>query len=586
MKGWKRLLLIGLLTTQYAVGQYGFFPRHYLEPERDTVFITKRSGTERIDSLDRAYYNLNPSLFNNGRAYLPEFRELTEWGSYRHLFGDERVIYRSDFHFTALPYMGFFYSFGSGGDQVMDVRYTHNFGQKVNLSFRYHRVADNGQMRRTKVGNNDVNLKLSYSGTRFRSYLDGYFGFDNYFEHGGIADPADLENLALALVPVQRTSADVNVRRAYITWKNYLALGKDSLQRFNLYVNPSFHTFRRRYVEAIDTAMFPNYLLDADSTRDNWQEPHLLLDAGVLLKTKAFQLSAGYVFDYWRFDNLGQQFSGVDNYIVSGLKWRFRGFELTNNFRFFVTGNPFEFKDEARLSYAFKSHRVGADFLIENYFIEPFQMRYTANYFNWENAYSGSNATTRLLGGLFYELTGKQALRVDVRQLVMSNPWVFENGNWLPSGRTQSVFAPRIRGALRFWKFSSHTTLEMFVSNKSVISHPDYRIRSRFFLDSPIFKAKRLLLATGVEFTYMPDYELNGYLPELSVFQYIPGNGIQSVQNIQLDFFLNFQIDRFRFMIQAGGLNNLWDDAPRYNAVGHPVRPFYMRLGLAWDFVN
>jgi hypothetical protein len=72
----------------------------------------------------------------------------------------------------------------------------------------------------------------------------------------------------------------------------------------------------------------------------------------------------------------------------------------------------------------------------------------------------------------------------------------------------------------------------------------------------------------------------------LGVFQYNSGNGVESVQNIQLDFFLNFQIDRFRFMIQAGGLNNLWDNEPRFNAVGYPVRPFYVRLGLAWDFVN
>lgn len=582
------LLVFVVFAVFFSNAQYDFYERNYLEPEVDTIYFEHRSGTRKVDSLDKAYYNLQPSLFNNGRGYLPEFRAVKDWGTYRHLFADERAIYKADYHYTGLPYVGFFYSFGGGGDQVLDLRYTHNFGQKLNLSFRYHRSADNGQMRRSKINNNELSLKLSYKGKRFRSYFDGYYGYDNYNESGGVANDQPVVPFTIDLFRTRTQEADVNVKRAHITSRNYLSLGKDSLSPWNLYFSPSYHHFQRRYEEVLyDTMLISTATYSSDTTKDYYQEPHLLLDAGVLFKKKQFQFSAGYVFDYWVYSDVNNQIRSNDNYIVSGLKWQFGKFNLSNDFRFFITGNPFEFYDNARLQYDLNSkNRVGAEFLIENYFIEPFQMRYSANHFDWANSYANSSATNRVFGNLFYEFSGKQRVRLDVRQLIINNQYVFENGNWQGSGVTQAVFTPSLTGELHFWKFTSNTYAELFMSNKSVIQHPDYRIRSRLFFDSPVFKAQRLRLATGVEVNYMPNYRVVGYIPELGLYHY--GNNPQNldVNMLQLDFFVNLQIDRFRFLISASGLNNLWDSTPRFYAEGFPVRPFFVRLGLSWDFVN
>lgn len=581
-------LLVIVWCSGMSVAQYNFYERNYLEPEADTVLFDKRSGTRHIDSLDRAYYNYQPSLFNNGRAYLPEFRDVKDWGTYRHLFADERPFYKADYHFTALPYVGFFYSFGGGGDQVLDLRYTHNFGNRVNLSFRYHRSADNGQMRNMSVNNNDLSLKLSYRGNHFRSYLDAYYGYDKYSESGGVTASQNLEPFTIDLFQTRKNDARAKVQRAYITSKNFLVLGKDSLSPWNVYFSPSWYVYERRYEETLsDTALINNANYSSTYTSDNWQEPHLLLDAGILFNKGKFRFSAGYTYDYWVYSNHANRIASSDNYLVSGLKWDFGKFRLDNDFRFFITGNPFEFSDKAKLTFAWnEKNRVGAEFLIENYFLEPFQMRYSANHFDWSNAYTNSTSTKRIFGNVFYEFSGKQKVRVNIRQLVINNQYLFENGNWSATGTTQSVFTPSLSVSLRFWKFSSNTSAELFVSDKSVLQHPDYRIRSRFFFDSPVFKAKRLKIATGVEVNYIPNYRVASYIPELGLFYY--SNAIQnnSINSLQLDFFLNFEIERFRFFVSANGLNNLWDNSPRFYAEGYPVRPFFLRLGLSWDFVN
>jgi hypothetical protein len=577
-----------LLFSSVLKAQYSFFERNYLEPQSDTILIDERSGTSHIDSLDRAYYNLQPSLFNNGRGYLPEYRSLKDWGTYRHFFADERSFYKADYHFTGLPYMGFFYSFGAGGDQVMDVRYTQNHGQNLNFSFRYHRSSDNGLMRRSATNMNELNFKVAYKGKRFRSYLDAYYAFDEYDESGGLIEDENTALLPLELIGVERLSASANVKRGYVVSKNYVSIGKDSLSPWSIYFSPSFHFYGRRFTELdVDTLIFPTANISKTETNDYWQEPHLLADAGVHFSRKDIEVTAGYVIDFWQFSNHANRFTGVDNYLVSGLKAVRGKFTLSNTARLFVSGNPFEFYEQANLNYRFSEKTsIGGEILVENYFIEPFQMRYSANHYDWTNVYANSEPTTRFFKQIYIDYKGKQKIRLEARQISIVNQSIFQDSNWVGSGVTQHVFSPRVWSELRLGKFVCQTNAELFLSNQSVIRHPDYRLRSRILFDSPVFKAKRLLMATGFEINYIPRYEVAAYLPELGIYQFNGAGMNYAVNLVQLDYFLNIQIERFRFLISVNGINNLFDTTPRYSVQNYHVRPFFVRLGFSWDFVN
>jgi hypothetical protein len=195
------VVFFSLSSSKQIFAQFGFVEHALLTPSVDTVYFEDRSGGRGLDSLDRAYYQSFPSIFNHGRGLLPGFKSLERAGDYRYFFIDERPIYKAKHHFTGLPYMGFFYSFGSGGEQVLDVRYTQNVGQHFNLSFRFHRnVSDqsNGAfvVRRSEILTNDLSLRMSYRKNKYQAYFDAFYAFDNYHENFGIA-PGQIELTAI-----------------------------------------------------------------------------------------------------------------------------------------------------------------------------------------------------------------------------------------------------------------------------------------------------------------------------------------------------------------------------------------------------
>jgi hypothetical protein len=125
-------LSLFFFCTANSWGQ-SYYPTNFLETKQDTIYFSTRTGGNNLDSLNLAYYNQNPSIFNNGRAYLPEFRDLSQWGNMNFQFGDARQQYMAKYHFAGLPYVGFFYSFGSKLDQVIDLRFAYNFTKKWGL---------------------------------------------------------------------------------------------------------------------------------------------------------------------------------------------------------------------------------------------------------------------------------------------------------------------------------------------------------------------------------------------------------------------------------------------------------------------
>lgn len=569
-----------------AVQAQNYYPLNFLEAKQDTIYFTTRSGGKKIDSLDKAYYNLNPSLLNNGRAYLPAFRDLSEWGGRNFQYGDARPKYLADYHFAGLPYVGFFYSFGSKLDQVLDLRFAYNLNKKWGMSFRFHRSSDNGQMRQMKQSLNDLNLKLSYRGTHVRSYIDAYFGNDKYQASGGISDSSELQSLALPLVSVNRLDASVHVKRASVSWKNYFALGKDSTAKFSLYVAPSFHTYNRRYTEnSVDTSAQPTAFVNPLKTNDNFQEPHALLDAGVQFKNKTTEISVGYVADYWQYNNWSTTLHGLDQYIVSGLDTRIRNWQLVNALRVFTNGNPVEFTEKFNAIGNYGKHSLGAEVLAENYFIQPFQMNYRSNHAQWVNAYKNSTPTTRYYGNVFYQFGGKQNVRIQVADIYIQHPILYQNNAWINASGAQNILSPKVSTEFRFWRFVSQSQLEAFVSKKNIFQHPDFRIRSRFFINTPLFKAKIFRISCGVEVQYYPNYNLSVYNTELGLFDF-QSTYTLNTNSLQLGAFLNMQIDQFRFSVSAQNLDYLWEPRTSYNAVNYPARPLVIRLAITWDFFN
>ena len=54
---------------------------------------------------------------------------------------------------------------------------------------------------------------------------------------------------------------------------------------------------------------------------------------------------------------------------------------------------------------------------------------------------------------------------------------------------------------------------------------------------------------------------------------------------MMLNAFVNLQMDRFRFFVSVNSINTLFE-ARTSMVEGIAFRPFFIRMGLSWDFVN
>jgi len=585
------LILIFSVVTFFSNAQFDFVSRHAFAPEVDSITFDKRSGPEHIDSMDLAYYNLFPTLFNNGRAIMPFFQSMNTFGSYRYFFTDERPIYRANYHFSGLPYTGFFYSFGGGGEQILDLRYTQNVGQSFNISFRYNRsVSDQSsagfEMRRSEYITNDISMNFHYHKGKFNSFLESYFGFDNYHENFGL-DSLGLSQIDFPLVqlPVNNGTAFVRTRRAQVDWRNEFTLLKDSVTSLKYVFKPGFHTFQRRYRDSLLFENFDTWQIDSMNTRDSWEEPHILLENGVSLQKRNLQLYGGFVFDYFHFYNFGKRAERLDGYLIGAVKYASNKLKLNGDLRYFVFGTPGELNSKLMTSYQIApkvnvSSRIGLD----RFYPEFFQLFYTSNHLSYNNSQNDLAPTSRFFGELKATYGTKRKMGLSGSYLNVANLYYFSGSNWSFDGN-QQIYALGLNWDLKWKKLVFQGNARLFSGEKNLLGTPDYHVYSRLFLDGALFKAQRLKIATGLDFHFFQGYQVFSYQPEIGVFNQATGDLILQQQNLMLNAFVNLQMDRFRFFLSVNRINTLFENR-KVLIENVPFRPFFIRLGLSWDFVN
>lgn len=585
------VVFLCLSSSKQILAQFDFVNVNYLSPSIDTVYFEDRSGGRGLDSLDRAYYQSFPSIFNHGRGVLPNFKSLDRAGDYRFYFSDERVTHKAKYHFTGLPYMGFFYSFGSGGEQVLDVRYTQNVGQRFNLSFQYHRnVSDqsNGAflLRRSEILTNDLSLRLHYRRAKYQTYFDAFYAFDNYHENFGLAPGQINLNIENNFLTINNNVASARIRRAQMSWRNEYQLLGDSTQSLKFVSTPSFHIFQRRYRDSLNGQdTFSNWFMDSVRTYDSWEEPHLLFENGIQFQAKHLQAYGAFVLDYFRFYNFGKRAERLDGYIKGALKLEYNQVKLGANLRYFIFGTPNEMQLTAFAQGLIKSNftwDVKSNF--DRLYPEFFQLFYSANQWMYDNSNALIEPTQRWFveGGI--SLKKKQKIRAALSFLNVSNLYFFNGSNWNFTA-TQQVVAPNVSWDLEWRKLHWRGEGHYFAGAKNILGTPDFLINTRLFFDGAFFKAQKLKVAAGIDMQFFDGLHAFTYQPELGLFS-PTSNLAANAPQMFLNVFMNLQMDRFRLFVNVNRINTLFETNRKELVEGYMVRPMFMRVGVVFDFVN
>lgn len=558
-----------------------FFPK-------DTVRFTSRTGSDRIDSLDL----LQTALYSNNSG--------GSWNSLFGIFGTDYTSVPSRLtspdtrdnqlkaKYSALPHLGFMYSFGSGGIQYVHVDYQQAFKRNTLLNVRYDRNVSKGLWRNNAFKNNKLQILALHEGRVYQNVIR--FQYKNQIRglNGGFENDSLLAIAGIEFIPVLKNDAADSVKKFNIQTKHFIDFDSDSIRKNGITYQNELKIFNRVFYE--DESVYGNYsvyLIDSFSTRDQFQDARLDNSIGYFFANSRFRTEILADLGYWRFQNLGKFRDTTEMDVKWNLAFSSKKLHIDNAFRVNVVGAKNQWSNHLlmRLQQGKITHEAKAS--IQFYLPDPFQRFYFSNQHQWS-----TNLSLQGKQEISYKLSSSVKWRpsVSMQYVQQQNTLFLENGSWSNSTSYSSFSMINFQASVDLkWKSFA---LQPLIGYNLVPSQFDFipalDARTRLLFNKKFFKAQKFNFLFGVDVRYRSKYSLLYFDPSLAFYQLpsSPNSILFYNPQLKLDLFTGFQIDDFRFYFRFENLDYIWNTRTNLEQIGVPISPSILRFGLTWDFFN
>ena len=488
--------------------------------------------------------------------------------------------------FTALPFIGFNYSFGTQGSQHIALSYYQAFkyGWIANLSYTSN--SSSGFIRNSAWKNRDLLAVIGHYGRRYRIQIGLQTNSDFRKFSGGIASDTLLQYSPLSLVPVRKDSCASEVRQKSIFWKNEYNLTKDSMRFIGIYHRSSIENFRRKFAE-LDTllGLYPGVYYDTLNTLDQMEQTLQKNALGVGSRTSHWQFEALATADYWRFRMRGNQRDTLELGLTSAMKYHVKNTSLKINYqyRFFGAFNASQLS--GALSHRFlRKHLVSANFIAGLVAPEVFQRFYFGNTFQWsmqqaqlQRIFQGDLAVQ---GELF-----DVAYRVQVKGLLTQGVYCFNGSVWDNHNGQSNQQLMEFQLALgKTWKGFSVEPKGYYLAQKNRVL-PNLGAGIGMKYQGYLGKSKNLFVFTQVNYMYHQGYRTLSLVPQLSLLDLSAVNLTESKYH-SLNALMGFKVKTFQFHVALDNLGTFFMPTQQMLYKDIPIPTWQLKMGVTWVFWN
>lgn len=503
-------------------------------------------------------------------------------------FGHQGFAPYRPMKFSALPYIGFSYSFGSKGAQFISGRYYHVFKDSLILNVEYDRSIATGYVRNTSFRRNNVNLQLERKGRRYSFQLMGMYLNDSLFHAGGVVwdtTTADnINNLGLEFISVNKAAASSNSQRGHAGLNNFINITRDSIRQLGLTTKHSYRLMNRRYLETDSLHLiYPEVNIDTFQTRDKHNLASISNAAGFFLFKKGFHIDALVEHTYWKFRNLGNDADTTEIDLRSDIVWRRKNIGIRNAFKFNLIGGFNAWTNRTSIDYRFKDFKVNGYVNLLNTAPEPIKRSYLSNNF----AYDVSDIRLQNMlqaGGEIGTAFSNDKYKVSAfaNYAGLSNIYLFDDTTWVRSG-SANMLEVGLSSAMKFGKFYVQPRLITAVQSEQYL--PAIQGYLRVYLKTKVFKAKKMELVIGLDGSYISAFNYRTYTPAMDVYNWFATPG-QTKAMANAHFFFSFSISTFRFFARYENIGYFWNDRTSFEQHNYPIAGTRIRVGISWDFFN
>jgi hypothetical protein len=169
---------------------------------------------------------------------------------------------------------------------------------------------------------------------------------------------------------------------------------------------------------------------------------------------------------------------------------------------------------------------------------------------------------------------------------VLNNPF-FTGAAWRQDTLSNLSFVQTFIRADLKWKKLFFQPAVRFQSSTFGNFVPAMQLSARIGFDGYLFKAKKLRATFGIDAGYTSAFALLDYVPFMDTYV-LPAAGSRSYTAMpKLHAFTQFELGFFRWFIRVENIEQTFIAPPvNQEALGYPVVPLQLRIGLSWDLFN
>ena len=584
-----------------------------LKLNRLTYIDTTITETHQYDNLYKGN-KLYSTLSNIGDAHISlNFEPDITKGYSKSLFYFNRYLITNDeikYYKLSKPYTEIFYEMGAKKEQQLQVIFSRDIYNGLNIGLDFTFENSPGIYKNTKTNNMNGYFNVQYVTPNKRYRVIGNYLINKLRikENGGLVDDnyftEDLEK-DRQVIPVNLSTANNQIKETgvYLQQQFNLTGAKkinDSISNTLDFgsLNYEFQYKKNTYTFSDDEPLadfYANYSppIDSAKTFDSTAQVFITNKIGWTSlgyakekKEKPFYLYGNFTYDIIKeqlpYDSLYSMWhqTGIEGGLGVNIK---NSFYLNSEGYLYFTGfNQGDFGIKGSINqYIGNVDKNYGELILSLDFLSKTPLRFyriwNSNRFRWNN--SLSKETYLILSGNYKF----KFLNAGIDFYTIGN-YTYLNDSVIPYqvDKALTILKFNLGGIIRIGKFGFDTKLVYQKTSKpEAIRIPDFAGALNVFFRKPVFK-NAATLQTGIQFRYFTRFYANGYMPELRAF-YIQNN-VEIGNYLWADVYLTMKIQRARIFVKMSNITGYFEGYNYFLAPHYPDRDPRYYFGVSWRF--
>lgn len=493
--------------------------------------------------------------------------------------------------FSALPHIGFGYSFGAQATQMLDFDYEQAFKHGFLINSSIHNFKTNGFFRNSNAQNSNYHVALARNGKWHSFQLRANYQKMIRNWNGGIQNDSLVQTFSPELIPVWKQNAQSIHKNLSVRLSNKFSIIQDSIKKVGFSTNHGYSRFKRLYSEDDSLSVIYSVVnLDSLKSNDSLLQQTVTNDFGLFYNSKNFYLEGGVSSSYWNYQAFAYRNDTLEIGLYSDIDLKINklSFRQNGNYNFIGASNGFH------NSMSLSGNIVGLDFNISHQVINELPMVFQRFFYSNNVAYKTASIEKQWFQNLNAQVGrkfGKQLFQLSYEFGQFYKIYQFDNQQqiWRNDLNSSRGFYNQIQLKTHLnWRWlNGHFKYQFTAIEESKRFTPTHLLNARLFAKGGIFKAKKLKALAGVEFMLTSSYKRLNFIPQMTLFDLeISSFNPISSGFINMAAFASFEVETFRFFVRMDNLAYFWQNRQIEIINGYAFPSAQLKVGITWDFWN